>query len=152
MSARKYSMSELGTYKDKLARRIALGLDECDKSRAEIAEALGYKHAGSLSKWATGETTPGPENLARLALATGLSLDWVLAERGTMFPPSDLDPLKLQVIGKIVDEKIDEATLRHFLDRAPSVKVGEDREALGLEVQTGFPGKPSEPHSKRRKS
>lgn len=104
------------TYAKGLAGRVADGVEVCvcrGLTRAEISRRMGYKSDTSLSKWANGDATPGPENLAKLATATGLSLDWLLAERGPMFASDGAEGTRLQVIGEISKTgTIDPATLR----------------------------------------
>lgn len=111
-------------YSEGLAERIEVGLDECKRrglSRSQIAKRMGYADASVLSKWIS-EQTPEAKNLRKLALATGLSLDWLVAERGPMFPPGGTDAVRLQVIGKIADGKLDAVALKKIaeLDDEPT--------------------------------
>ena len=126
-SVRNNIVSENGNaYKDELARRIAEGVDACvarGMSREDISREMGYRTKGSLSKWATGAQTPESENLGKLAMATGLSLDWLIAERGPMFAPAGEESVRLTVIGRVVNGDIPDQVVR-WLSR-------EDGGALG---------------------
>lgn len=130
------------SYADSLAERIADGVEATvcrGVSRKEISQRMGYESDTSLSKWSNGDATPGPENLGKLAKATGLSLDWLIAERGPMFAPTGEEAVRLEIIGKIADSTLDDEAVRRMV------------EAVSAPTEYAAPDRSRASHSSRRK-
>lgn len=111
-------MSENGKmWEDELAERIKRGLLLCQAQRgldrAEISRRLGFETESSLSKWAKGQATPGPENIAKLCDATGLSPAYLLLGQKPAFQ-GDRD-MQVEVIGRVVDGDISAEAVKLFV-------------------------------------
>lgn len=106
-------------WEDELAGRIEKGLLLCKAKRgldrAEISSRLGFETESSLSKWAKGQATPGPENIAKLCDATGLSPAYLLLGREPAFQGDRA--MQVEVIGMVVDGQVDPTAMKRFAEK-----------------------------------
>lgn len=115
---------EAEAYAKDLADRIAQGVEAClgrGMTREGISSAMNYPSISSLSKWCSGSVSPGPANLAKLAKATGLSLDWLIMERGPMFAPTKGDSRRLEVIEAIASRRVPDEVVKELVDPTPGL-------------------------------
>jgi len=115
---------ERAEWRKSLQRRIIQGIDACEgrgMTRDGIGAAMGYQSADTLSKWYNGHASPDAANLGKLGHATGLSLDWLVLERGPMFAPTGMDALRLQVIEAIASGAVPDRVVEDLVDPTPGV-------------------------------
>ncbi len=74
----------------KLSTRIRTARTRARMSQAELAELLGVSRS-AVGNWesARGRVSPSSERLSELALATGVSYEWLATGRGTPLAPID---------------------------------------------------------------
>ena len=119
----------------KLSTRIRTSRVRAGLSQAELAEALGVSRS-AVGNWesARGGVHPSSERLAELALATGVSYEWLATGRGTPQAPSDGIPA---ADAEFVDDPVERRLLEGF--RACSEQF---RQAILTVVEAQSPQRP----------
>ncbi len=108
------------------AERLDRALSEDGRTATAISEEAGVPR-DQLSRWRGGKHTPGLESVISLVTVLGISGHWLLTGEEPMVPSTDLDPIKLKVIGRIVDGDVEPATLRDLADVGSSPEGRADR-------------------------
>ena len=96
----------------KLSTRIRTARMRAKISQAELAELLGVSRS-AVGNWesAKGRISPSSERLGELALATGVSYEWLATGRGTPLAPIDGIPA---ADAEVVDDPIERRLLQAF--------------------------------------
>ena len=96
----------------KLSTRIRTSRVRAGLSQAELAESLGVSRS-AVGNWesARGGVHPSSERLAELALATGVSYEWLATGRGTPTTPTDGIPA---ADAEFVDDLVERRLLQGF--------------------------------------
>lgn len=96
----------------KLSTRIRTARTRAGMSQGELAEALGVSRS-AVGNWesAKGRVSPSSERLSELALATGVSYEWLATGRGTPLAPIDGIPA---ADAEFVDDPIERRLLQAF--------------------------------------
>ena len=96
----------------KLSTRIRTARTRAGMSQGELAEALGVSRS-AVGNWesAKGRVSPTSERLSELALATGVSYEWLATGRGTPLAPIDGIPA---ADAEFVDDPIERRLLQAF--------------------------------------
>lgn len=96
----------------KLSTRIRTTRVRAGLSQAELAESLGVSRS-AVGNWesARGGVHPSSERLAELAMATGVSYEWLATGRGTPVTPSDGIPA---ADAEFVDDLVERRLLQGF--------------------------------------
>ncbi len=104
----------------KLSTRIRTSRVRAGLSQAELAETLGVSRS-AVGNWesARGGVHPSSERLAELALATGVSYEWLATGRGTPMTPSDGIPA---ADAEFVDDLVERRLLQGFRACAEPLK------------------------------
>ena len=94
----------------KLSTRIRTARTRAGMSQGELAEALGVSRS-AVGNWesAKGRVSPSSERLSELALATGVSYEWLATGRGTPLAPIDGIPA---ADAEFVDDPIERRLLQ----------------------------------------
>ena len=96
----------------KLSTRIRTARMRARMSQGELAELLGVSRS-AVGNWesAKGRVSPSSERLSELALATGVSYEWLATGRGTPLAPIDGIPA---ADAEFVDDPIERRLLQAF--------------------------------------
>ena len=96
----------------KLSTRIRTARTRAGMSQGALAEALGVSRS-AVGNWesAKGRVSPSSERLSELALATGVSYEWLATGRGTPLAPIDGIPA---ADAEFVDDPIERRLLQAF--------------------------------------
>ena len=96
----------------KLSTRIRTARTRAGMSQGALAEALGVSRS-AVGHWesAKGRVSPSRERLSELALATGVSYEWLATGRGTPLAPIDGIPA---ADAEFVDDPIERRLLQAF--------------------------------------
>ena len=96
----------------KLSTRIRTARTRAGMSQAELAELVGVSRS-AVGNWesAKGRVSPSSERLSELALATGVSYEWLATGRGTPLAPIDGIPA---ADAEFVDDPIERRLLQAF--------------------------------------
>lgn len=96
----------------KLSTRIRTARMRARISQAELAEQLGVSRS-AVGNWesAKGRVSPSSERLAELALATGVSYEWLATGRGTSLALIDGIPA---ADAEVVDDPVERRLLQAF--------------------------------------
>lgn len=78
-------MARKPVYRTPLGRRLAEVREKFQKERDEFAAALGNVSVGALSNYERGDNVPDALVLAAYHEKFGVSLDWLIFEKGEMF-------------------------------------------------------------------
>ncbi len=96
----------------KLSTRVRTARVRAGMSQAELAEALGVSRS-AVGNWeaAKGRVFPSSERLSELALATGVSYEWLATGRGTPQAPNEGIPA---ADAEFVDDPVERRLLQAF--------------------------------------
>ena len=96
----------------KLSTRIRTARMRARMSQTELAELLGVSRS-AVGNWesAKGRVSPSSERLSELALATGVSYEWLATGRGTLLAPIDGIPA---ADAEFVDDPVERRLLQAF--------------------------------------
>lgn len=124
----------------KLSTRIRTARVRMGMSQAELAEALGVSRS-AVGNWesAKGRVFPSTERLAELAVATGVSYEWLATGRGPSQTSSEGIPA---ADAEFVDDPVERRLLQAF--RA----CGEQfQQAILTVLEAQLPQRPRRPRS-----
>src|SRR5690606_3016408 len=96
----------------KISTRIRTARVRVGMSQADLATALGVSRS-AVANWesAKGRVYPSTERLGELAMATGVSYEWLATGRGTPYAPSDGIPA---ADAEFVDDPVERRLLEGF--------------------------------------
>lgn len=104
-------MARKPVYRTPLGRRLAEVREKFQKERDEFAAILGNVSTGALSNYERGDNVPDATVLAAYHEKFGVSLTWLVFEKGEMFddpskapaPSTEIDPLLMEKLYKAVE-------------------------------------------------
>ena len=96
----------------KISTRIRTARVRVGMSQADLVTALGVSRS-AVANWesAKGRVYPSTERLGELAMATGVSYEWLATGRGTPYAPSDGIPA---ADAEFVDDPVERRLLEGF--------------------------------------
>ena len=83
-----------------------------------IADELGVKNQ-AIGQWMRGETLPSSTMMLKISQRFGVSLDWLLLNRGRIFPGDGVSEEEMAYLAK-------RRTLTSLARKAPSFRAGMD--------------------------
>lgn len=122
----------------KLSTRVRTARVRAGMSQAELAQALGVSRS-AVGNWesAKGRVFPSSERLSELALATGVSYEWLATGRGTPQTSSEGIPA---ADAEFVDDPVERRLLQAF--RASSEPF---KQAILVVLEAQLPQRPRRP-------
>lgn len=73
----------MNSLKHRIGYRLLHARLHVGMSQEKLADAVGC-HASQISRWERGHLAPSIDHLAAIALATGISLDWLIIDAAPM--------------------------------------------------------------------
>ena len=122
-----------------LNTRIRVSRRRAELTQAELAARLGVGRSAVANWECAGNVQPSSHHLMAIAIATGVSHEWLATGRG--MPALDLDHQDTALDAELVEDPVERQMLRGFRAASPSIQ-----QALLQIAEAQLPSASRRPH------